>query len=93
MGSGQCSWILGCKILEKANYDVTLHFIEHVKEPGTIRLKLYPQNFVQHNLIEADGLSLKNIELRQGEFKLEAFYRTNKGRHIFPLYVSLKRLE
>jgi len=81
------------RVQETANYDVTLQFIEEVREQGSLHLKLYPQNFVQGNSIEGDRLTLKNFELKKGEFKLEAFYRTNRGRHIFPLYVSLKKLE
>ena len=80
------------KVLKTEKYDVTLHFIDTVREQGSLHLKLYPQYFVQKNLLEADRLTLPNIELKQGEFKLESFYKTNKGKHIFPLYVSLHKL-
>lgn len=81
------------KVLESGNYDVTFQFIEAVIEPGILHLKLYPQNFIQKNTLEAEKFTLKNLELKQGEFRLEAFYRTNKGKYIFPLYVSLHNLE
>jgi arylsulfatase A-like enzyme len=80
------------KVVETANYDVTLHFIEPISAPGNVHLKLYPQNFIQRNATNADQLKIENIELKQGEFKLETYYRTNKGEYIFPLYVSIKRL-
>jgi arylsulfatase A-like enzyme len=80
------------KVVETANYDVTLHFIEPISAPGNVHLKLYPQNFIQRNATKADQLKIENIELKQGEFKLETYYRTNKGEYIFPLYVSIKRL-
>jgi len=80
------------KVVETANYDVTLHFIEPISAPGNVHLKLYPLNFIQRNATNADQLKIENIELKQGEFKLETYYRTNKGEYIFPLYVSIKRL-
>ena len=80
------------KVVETTNYNVTLHFIELISEPGGVHLKLYPQNFIQYNATYADQLTIENIELKQGEFKLETYYTTNKGEYIFPLYVSIERL-
>ncbi|MCK5469669.1 MAG: sulfatase-like hydrolase/transferase, partial [Cyclobacteriaceae bacterium] len=62
------------KVLDSGNYNVTFQFVNAIKEPGIIHLKLYPQNFVQKNTLVAEKLTLKNIELKQGEFRLEAFY-------------------
>jgi len=80
------------KVVETGSYNVTLQFIRPISEPGNIHLKLYPQYFIHHNEEYADQLKIENIKLKQGEFKLEAYYTTNKGEYIFPLYVSLERL-
>lgn len=81
------------KVLETARYDVSLQFIKTINEPGNIHLKAYPLHIVDKNSEESDKLTLENIELKKGDFKFEAYYRTNKGRNIFPLYVSLKKLD
>lgn len=81
------------KIQVTANYDVALHFIDSVEEIGKLHLKLYPQNIIKINSVEDDQLSFKNIELKKGEFKLEAFYRTKSGRYIFPFYVTVYKLD
>jgi len=81
------------EIRETASYDVTFHFIDEIEEPGNLHLKLYPQNFIKGNSMNSDQLSFKNIELKQGQFKLESFYRTNKGQYVFPLYVTVHKLD
>lgn len=81
------------EIRETASYDVTLHFIDEIEEPGNLHLKLYPQNFIKGNSMNSGQLSFKTIELKQGQFKLEAFYRTNKGQYVFPLYVTVHKLD
>jgi hypothetical protein len=81
------------KVLETDKYNVTLHFVDSVNAQGKVHLKLYPQNILQHISLDSDRITMKNIELKKGEFKLEAYFRTNKGRYIFPLYVSVKRLD
>jgi len=79
------------KVLETANYDVTFHFVDTVKAQGNLHLKLYPQNMLQNISLDSDRLTLKDIELKQGEFKLEAYFRTNTGRYIFPLFVTVHK--
>ena len=81
------------KIQETAKYTVTLHFVDSVKAHGNLHLKLYPQNILQKILLDSDRLTLKNIELEQGEFKLEGYFTTNKGKNIFPLYVTVHKLD
>lgn len=81
------------KVVQDARYDVTLRFISPIEEPGNIHLKLYPQYFVQENDEPSDRLTFENIELKMGECRLEAYYRTNTGRLIFPLYVSILKLD
>ena len=80
------------KVMETARYDVSPVFIEPINEPGNLHLKMYPHYFVQNNEPNSDKLAFKNIELKEGEFILELYYRTDKGRHIFPLYVSIEKL-
>lgn len=80
------------KVLETDNYNVTLHFVESVNALGKVHLKLYPQNMLQQISLDSDRITMKNIELKKGEFKLEAYFQTNTGKYIFPLYVSLKKL-
>ena len=81
------------EILETTQYDVELQFINMVDEPGNMHLKLYPQYFIEKNTMESDRLTFRNIELKQGGCKLEAYYQTNRGRRIFPLYVSVRKLK
>ena len=81
------------KVLETDKYNVTLHFVDSVNAQGNLHLKLYPQNILQHISLDSDRFTMENIELKKGEFKLEAYFHTNTGKYIFPLYVSVKRLD
>jgi arylsulfatase A-like enzyme len=73
------------EIQETGNYDVTLHFIESVKDPGTLHLKLYPQNFIQRNPVVSDQLSFNNIELKRGEFRAGSFLSIKSWKIHFSL--------
>ena len=80
-------------VMETSRYEVALQFINQVNEPGNMHLKVYPKYILQKNVEQSDWLTFENVELKKGFFKLEAYYTTNKGRNIFPLYVSLKKLD
>lgn len=80
------------KVLESANYKVTLQFIDEIEGPGNLHLKMYPHYFVQKTSIQSDKLSIDNVKLRKGDYKLETYFTTNKGRSIFPLFVAIEKL-
>jgi len=80
------------KIVETASYNVSLQFMHQVTEPGSIHLKLYPQYIIEPNTTESDKITLENVKLNAGDYKLEAYYRSNDGKNIFPLYVSVKKI-
>lgn len=92
-GRGSVLGYWDVKILETGNYDVKIQFIDTISEEGNLHLKLYPQYLVQNNSAKSDALSFKNIALQQGDYKLEAYYQTRKRQFIFPLYVSIQKLD
>jgi arylsulfatase len=79
-------------VTKTAKYNVTPVFIEPIDEAGNLHLKMYPQYFVKKNELDSGGVSFRDIELMEGEFKLEIYYRTTQGRYIFPLYVSIEKI-
>jgi hypothetical protein len=81
------------KVVQAGRYDVTLQFIDTIDEPGNLHLKLYPQYFVQENTEQTDRLTFEGIDLKNGDCRLEAYYQTNRGGLIFPLYVSIHKLD
>ncbi|WP_462317184.1 arylsulfatase [Marinilabilia sp.] len=77
------------KIVEEGKYDVAMHFIKPVTEPGNAMLKMYPYTFTRSSKAPGDSIVLENIFLNQGEFMLETYFKTNRNKHIFPFYVTL----
>lgn len=76
-------------VAEPGNYDVEYHFIKPITEPGTAILKLYPGHFNLKSTGPGNSIIIENISLNKGKFKLEAYFKTNTNRNIFPLYVSI----
>ncbi|HUX55555.1 MAG TPA: arylsulfatase [Bacteroidales bacterium] len=81
------------KALEDGIYDISCHFILPINEPGNIFLKMYPHHFMQENTDAIEGWTFKNLEIQKGEYRLEPYYQTRSGNYIFPLYVSVKRMD
>jgi arylsulfatase len=79
--------------LEDCIYDISLHFIEQVKERGKVFLQLYPYNFMDENAGAINEWTFKNLEIKKGEYRLEPYFQTKSGKYIFPLYVSIKRTD
>jgi arylsulfatase len=81
------------KAPEDGIYNIGLHFVKEIDLAGKVYLKMYPY----HLMHESDGIleewTFENIEISQGEYRLEPFYQTNKGKYIFPLYVSVTRVD
>jgi len=81
------------KALEDGIYDISYHFKHPVNEPGNVFLKMYPHHFMQENMDTIEEWTFKNLEIQEGEFRLEPYYQTRSGKYIFPFYLSVKRVD
>ena len=83
------------RTLEDGVYDITCHFIEPVHEPGTAILKLYPLH-VTEEVPDPAGLgrwTFREVKINRGDYRLEPYYLARGREIIFPLYVSVKRVD
>ena len=79
--------------LEEGVYDIEYHFIDKIKEPGNLHLKMYPYNVMHEYKNEMDDFVIENFKIKKGSYRFEPFYQTKKGKYIFPFYVSVKRID
>jgi len=78
---------------EAGTYSVTARFINEIREPGTLYLKMYPFQYATDSSGQTDLVSLENIRLSAGNYRLEIYFQTKSGKNIFPLYTSLERTD
>jgi len=81
------------KSMEDGVYDITYHFIEPVNEDGKACLQMYPYHLVSENNSTISKWSFKNVKIGKGDYRMEPYYQTQTGKYIFPLYVSVKRID
>ena len=81
------------KAPEDGVYDITCHFMEPVNEEGKTSLKMYPYHLEAKNSTTISAWTFENVKIGKGDYRLETFYQTRKGRYIFPLYISVKRTD
>jgi arylsulfatase A-like enzyme len=81
------------KALEDGVYDITYHFIEPLSENGKACLQMYPYHFVTENNATVSDWTFKNLKISKGDYRFQPYYQTGKGRYIFPLYVSVERID
>jgi len=80
------------KAPEDGVYDITYHFIEPVNEAGKAWLQMYPYHLVSENNTTFSEWTFKNVKIGKGDYRIEPYYQTKKGKYIFPFYISLKRI-
>jgi len=82
------------KSLEAGVYNITYHFIKPINESGKAFLKLYPYNLEEvRDNPGINELTFNNVKISQGDYRLVPYYQTKKGNIIFPLYVSVNRVD
>ncbi len=81
------------KALEDGVYDISFHFNEPVNEEGKACLQMYPYHLVKENFAAISELTFKNVKLGKGNYRIEPYYQTRKGKYIFPFYISVKRID
>jgi len=74
-------------------YDITLHFLEEVKDTGQVYLKMYPYHLVSEQTGSIKEWRFNNVKIDKGIYKLEPYFQTRNRNYIFPFYVSVKRIE
>ncbi|MFC2116372.1 arylsulfatase [Bacteroidota bacterium] len=82
------------KVLEDGVYNITYHFIKPINEPGKACLKLYPYNIAE--AVNSPGISewtFDNVKINQGDYRLLPYYQTGARKFVFPLYVSVNRMD
>jgi arylsulfatase A-like enzyme len=80
-------------VAETGRYAVSARFIKEITEPGTLYLKLYPYQYATTSTGKTAQISLENINLRTGNYRLEIYFQTKNGKSIFPLYTSIERTD
>ncbi len=78
-------------VAEAGIYSVAARFISEIKEPGTLYVKMYPFQYATDSPGKTDLISLKNLHLDAGNYRLEIYYQTKSGKSIFPLFTSIER--
>ena len=78
-------------VAETGTYAVNAGFIREITEPGTLYLKLFPFHYATNSSGKTNQISLENIRLSTGSYRLEIYFQTKSGKCIFPLYTSIER--
>ncbi|WP_319589329.1 arylsulfatase [uncultured Draconibacterium sp.] len=82
------------KAPEDGFYNISYHFIKPVTGPGKAILKMYPYNLEEAcSLTDLSEWTFKNIKIKKGEYRFEPYFQTTKQQCIFPLYVSVERID
>ncbi len=81
------------KALEDGVYDITYHFIEPVIEKGEVCLQMYPYHLVAGTNATITDWTFENVKIGKGDYRIEPYYQTRKGRYIFPFYISVNRID
>lgn len=81
------------KAPEDGVYDISCHFIEPINEEGKAYLQMYPYHLVTENNDTISELTFKNVKIAKGDYRIEPYYQTRKGKYIFPFYISVKRMD
>ena len=81
------------KVTDDADYHLTARFIEELREPGRLYVRLYPHSFISDNTSISDELQMSGLHLTKGDYRLEVFYQSKSGERIFPLYASFEKTD
>ena len=80
------------KVVEEGTYHISAEFIKEIETPGNLMVKMYPLQFQKaYNEAPLLNAEIDNINLSKGDYKLEVYFETTRGKRIFPLVVSLNR--
>ena len=78
-------------VAEAGTYSITAKFIGEIRESGTLFLKMYPFQYATQSSGKTDLITLDNVRLDRGQYRLEIFFQTKSGKSIFPLYTSIEK--
>jgi len=78
-------------VAEEGTYSITARFLNEIKEPGTLFVKMYPFQYATESKGKTDLISLENARLDPGQYRLEIYFQTKSGKSIFPLYTSIEK--
>ncbi len=82
------------KVIEDGVYNITYHFVKPINEPGNICLKLYPYNIeVASNNSDISEWTFENVKINKGDYRLVPYFQVSRRNYIFPLYVSVSRVD
>lgn len=80
------------RIAEAGKYSVKVKFIKEISEPGTLILKLNPFQYASATSEKTNDMKIENIFLNTDDYRLEVYFQTKSGKCIFPLYVSIEKV-
>jgi arylsulfatase A-like enzyme len=74
-------------------YDFRYHFLHPLEGTGKIRLNLKPLEYTRQITGKQDSITLKNIFIREGNYRLETWYEPGNGRFILPFCIEVEKRE
>lgn len=82
------------RVIEEGIFDITYYFVNPLEGPAKVSLNLYPYN-IDENCKQAGtkGWTFKNVRIKEGDYRLEPYVQTSQGKYIFPMYVSVSRVD
>ena len=81
------------QVVKSGKYNVRFKFVHDLEEPGRMYLKMYPLQFMTQNSETGfSNLTLEQLQLSSGNYRVEAYYQTESGKRIFPFFVEFKEM-
>ena len=82
------------KVPEDGIFNITYYFINPLQESGKVCLKLYPYCIEESwDLAAISEWTFKNVKIKSGNYQLVPYYQTTNHNFIFPLYVTMERID
>lgn len=80
--------------VEDGVYNITYHFLNPIRTPGKICLKMYPYNIEEKcDRERISEWTIKNVKIKKGDYSLVPFYQTSDRKIIFPFYVAINHIK
>ncbi len=80
-------------IAEDGIYNIAFHFMDVVQAPGKMCLKMYPYNYIQDREQYTSEWTFEGLAISAGNYRVEPYYQSKKGKFVFPLYLSVERAD
>lgn len=82
------------RVIEDGIYDITYYFVNPLEGPAKVCLNLYPYNIDENcNNTGTKDWTFKNVKIKEGDYHLEPYIQTAQGTFLFPMYVTLTRVD